>query len=70
MTRFFLFLSFSFLFLGNNSNGTIITSAQTGDWDVGATWVGGVAPVAEDDAIIANTHTVTLVEASVMSCII
>ena len=38
----------------------VITSAGSGDWDAGATWVGGVAPGTGDDAIIANTHTVTL----------
>jgi len=36
-----------------------IVSQATGDWDVGATWVGGVAPVLTDSAQIANTHVVT-----------
>lgn len=37
-----------------------ITSAGSGDWNTGGTWVGGIAPTSADDAIIANTHTVTL----------
>ncbi len=36
-----------------------IDSTQTGDWDVGATWVGGVAPGAADQPTIKNTHVVT-----------
>lgn len=37
-----------------------ITSTQTGSFATGSTWVGGVAPTIGDDAVIANTHVVTV----------
>ena len=36
------------------------TSNQSGAWNVGSTWVGGVVPASGDTVVIANTHTVTL----------
>jgi hypothetical protein len=38
----------------------IFTSAQSGYFSVGSTWVGGAAPAPYDDIIIATGHTVTL----------
>ena len=40
--------------------GFTIQSAQTGDWNVGSTWVGGVVPTSADEAIINATHIVTI----------
>jgi autotransporter-associated beta strand protein/surface protein len=57
-----LFLSI-FLLAGASLNAATRTSAATGNWSDGATWVGGVAPVAGDDVVIAATHTVTLTAA-------
>lgn len=37
-----------------------ITSAQSGLWNTGSTWVGGVAPVTGDKVIVAAAHTVTV----------
>lgn len=41
-----------------------ITSAQTGAWDVGTTWIGGSVPLATDNAIIQSGHTVSLATGS------
>lgn len=37
-----------------------ITSAGSGNWSAGGTWVGSTVPASSDDAVIASTHTVTL----------
>lgn len=39
---------------------SVIISATSGLWADGTTWVGGVAPIATDDIIIAAGHTVTV----------
>ena len=39
---------------------SVIISATSGLWADGTTWVGGVAPIATDDIVIAAGHTVTV----------
>ncbi|RLD52731.1 MAG: hypothetical protein DRI97_14195, partial [Bacteroidetes bacterium] len=38
----------------------VIVSAQTGNWNVGTTWVGGVVPGTANSAVIDDGHTVTV----------
>ena len=37
-----------------------ITSATSGNSNVGATWTGGSVPTSADNAIIQDTHTVQI----------
>ncbi|KPK81499.1 MAG: hypothetical protein AMS27_15395, partial [Bacteroides sp. SM23_62_1] len=56
----FLFLILLAANISELSGQTTYTSAQSGDWTAGSTWVGGVAPGAADNAIIKDGHTVRL----------
>lgn len=42
------------------SNAATFMSYGSGDWNVGATWVGGVSPSATDDVLIQAGHIVTV----------
>lgn len=44
----------------NNVIAATFNSAQSGFWDVGSTWVGGVPPTTGDKVTILNGHTVTI----------
>ena len=46
---------------------SVIISATSGLWADGTTWVGGVAPIATDDIVIAAGHTVTVATATTAS---
>ena len=35
-----------------------ITSATSGPWNLGSTWVGGVVPVAGNDVLITSNHVI------------
>jgi len=48
-----------FLFSIPTAFSATIVSAQTGDWDVGTTWIGGIIPISTDTVIISDGHTVT-----------
>ena len=47
-------------YIGVNSADVPVTSAQTGPWETGSTWVGGVVPISTQTAIILSTHNVTV----------
>lgn len=52
-----LLITFAFFCLTTNAQ---ISSASSGAWNSGATWVGGVVPTSSDDVTILSSHIVTV----------
>ena len=46
---------------------TTFTSATTGNWKDGSTWIGGVVPGATDHAVISGGHTVSLTNSATIA---
>jgi len=57
-----LFLTIIFLLLPVSAWSAAITTAQTGNYQAGASWVGGIAPGVGDSFTIALNHTITVTE--------
>lgn len=49
-----------FLFCFVSAHSATITSQNSGNWDAGSTWLGGVVPAATDDVVIAANHVITV----------
>ncbi|MBL7970781.1 MAG: hypothetical protein JNL03_04600, partial [Prolixibacteraceae bacterium] len=61
-------LVLAFLLLAGYVQAATITSTGTGGvWTAGSSWLGGVAPGANDDAIIVSGATVTIDAAAVVN---
>ena len=55
-----LVLSFVCIISVMQVNATIISSFQSGNWNNGTTWTGGVIPALGDSVIIESTHNITI----------
>lgn len=62
LNKFFKYFSLFFIgiFISISSYSATITATASGDWNVGATWVGGIAPTNADDVVIPTGITVTI----------
>ncbi len=55
------------ILISNLAYSQITVSAQTGDWNVSSTWVGGVVPGGGDSIVINNGHIVTILADNTIS---
>ena len=54
---------------GDTNISNVIYSAQTGNWNAPASWLGGVVPTSADAVVILNTHTITVTDAQSASLV-
>ena len=57
-------ICFILFFQFRSSAATITSTGSGGNWSLGTSWVGGVAPVSTDDVIIVNGATINVASSS------
>ncbi len=64
MKTAFTFIALLGLLLCGAAQAATVTTAQSGEWRVGATWVGGSEPTETDDVLIGAGHTISVDDAT------
>jgi hypothetical protein len=61
LNKFFKYFTLFFIgiIISISSYSATITANASGDWNTGATWIGGIVPTTTDDVIIPNGITIT-----------